>query len=128
MLRETNVGFVRVNSVADGSIIEIGDAKKLDSRVNIIAVQEEGGTQNHESYSITNYPLFRLNFPSLPSSMVFKKKTIHHNNNINVRTIDVTGVSAAATIQLGSVKSIRAEARIKHIRILRNEQMNETNI
>ncbi|GAA5416671.1 hypothetical protein Pryu01_01709 [Paraliobacillus ryukyuensis] len=128
MFRTSKVNFLRITSMLNSSILEIGDTKKLYSRSNILAIQEEGGTENDEDYSFENYPLFNLTLPVFSSKPIVKKQTINHDHSINVDAIDITGVSAASTTQLGSVGSIDAECRIKHIRILLDEQTNETNI
>ncbi|CQR47013.1 putative spore germination protein GerPE [Paraliobacillus sp. PM-2] len=123
--RTSKVKLTRINNIVNSSIFEIGDASILKPRTNIIAIQKEGGVESDKGYSFSNYPLFSKTLPSIPKTTI-QKSTINHDHAIHVDAIDITGVTASSTVQLGSLDTIEAESRLKHIRILlSDEQLNE---
>lgn len=125
MKRSTRVKGIRVISVVNASVVTVGDAHTLKPKSNIIAVQREGGVQSDEGYSFKNYSIFSKAMPSQPIAPIYQKKR-NHCQNISVATIDITGVTTSSTVQLGNVANINTEARLKHIRILQDEQVNQT--
>ncbi|MFB1050054.1 spore germination protein GerPE [Paraliobacillus sp. JSM ZJ581] len=125
MSRTSTIKLARVNNMINSCIFEIGDASILKPKVNVIAIQKEGGVKSDKGYAFSNYPLFSKKLPPLPKVPI-QKITINHDNMVHVNAIDITGVTAASVVQLGNVNTIEAESRLKHIRILQSdEQLNE---
>ena len=122
MIRTTKVNLFRVNSVSFSSILEIGDATHCRPKTNIIAVQKEGGVESDEGYEFDNYSLFRRPKTPFPQKPNVQKKTYNHKKTLHVDAINITGVTSSAVVQLGNLKNVLSEARIKHIRILEDEQ------
>ncbi|GGM25189.1 hypothetical protein GCM10011351_08620 [Paraliobacillus quinghaiensis] len=125
MIRTTKVNFFRVNSVAFSSILEIGDATHCYPETNIIAVQKEGGVESDEGYEFDKYSLFDKQKPPLPPITNVPKKTYNHKKSLHVDAINITGVTSSGVVQLGNLKNVEAESRIKHIRILEDEQADD---
>ena len=122
MIRTTKVNLFRVNSVSFSSILEIGDATYCYPKTNIIAVQKEGGVESDEGFEFDKYSLFKRSTPPYPPKPNVQKRTYNHKKSLHVDAINITGVTSSAVVQLGNVKNVRSEARIKHIRILEDEQ------
>lgn len=126
MLRTSNVKFVYVNSIAYSSIVELGDARHAQQRSNAIAVQKESGVESDPGYSFSDFALFNKLSSTFPPVTAVVKRTTNHKQMINVDHINVTGITASSIMQVGNLKDIQSEARIKHIRILKDEQTDES--
>ncbi|QTM98656.1 spore germination protein GerPE [Sediminibacillus dalangtanensis] len=123
--RTSYVDTIYVNSVAYSSIFEIGDVGSIRAKMLAIAVQEEGITKKGDvPVEFADFPVFSKQSAALPPAPLVRQTTIHHRPKICVGNISVLGVSASSTVQLGSLNVLDTEARIKHIRILREEQNN----
>lgn len=123
--RTSRVGTYNINDVIFGSIFEIGDAVEATLRSKAIAIQKEGAYFTDEGFEFSQYPIFSEDIP-LPDTMLTINQTrIHRDPYIDVASVRILAVSASSIIQVGNIKNIDAEARIKHIRILQ-EEMNNT--
>jgi len=122
MIRTTKVNLLRVNSVAYSSILEIGDATHCQPTTNIIAVQKEGGIESDEGYEFDKYSLFTRTKTPFPPKPTVQKRTYNHKKSLHVDAINITGITSSGVVQLGNLKNVQSEARIKHVRILEDEQ------
>lgn len=127
MPRTTKVKQIRINSISRSSIFQIGDAKEIEPNADILAVQKEGGVSSDKGFELEQYPIFRTTLQTISDPEIVVGDHCHHYPNISVNTIDITGASSSAIVQLGSNKKIDSLARQKHIRILKdeNEEDNE---
>ncbi|MDL4842867.1 spore germination protein GerPE [Aquibacillus rhizosphaerae] len=121
--RIANVKKASLNSLSYSSIFEIGDARTFTPKAFAIAVQKQGGVRTDEGFDFDRYEIFDRKIIETPFQQIpIQKKTVHHDSTIYVNNIDITGVSASSMVQIGSLQTIDAEARIKHIRVLKQEQ------
>ncbi|WP_157801841.1 spore germination protein GerPE [Gracilibacillus salitolerans] len=127
MPRTTKVKQIRINSVSRSSLFQIGDAKEIEPHADILAVQKEGGVSSDKGFELDQYPIFRTTLQTIPDPEVVVGEHCHHHKNISVTTIDITGISSSAIVQLGSNKKIDSLARQKHIRILKAEDEERRN-
>ncbi|WP_194841342.1 spore germination protein GerPE [Salinibacillus xinjiangensis] len=119
--RNSKVSHVYVNSVAYGSVFQIGDAVKADPYLRAIAVQKEGAFFDANDFPFASFPMFTTPFPKIVSTLPVDQQHIHHDPNIHVHSFDIEGMTGASIVQIGSLKEIDAKARIKHFRIVRDE-------
>ncbi|WP_053220392.1 spore germination protein GerPE [Virgibacillus senegalensis] len=123
MKRTSYVDTVYVNAVSRSSILEVGDVNSLRPESMVLAVQQEGIAETGEvQVEFSDFPVFSKPPASLPSAPPVSQTTIHHCPGIGVGNIRVLGVAASSTVQVGSLNVLDSEARLKHIRIIREEQ------
>ncbi|WP_226037698.1 spore germination protein GerPE [Aquibacillus saliphilus] len=120
--RLSEVEKIKITSVAFSSIVEIGDANTSSPVNRVIAVQKEGGVYSDEGFDFDRFKIFAQEPAKSPGMPIIQKNTYHHNPTIHVKNVTITGVSASSLVQIGSLKHIDSEARLKHIRILEQEQ------
>lgn len=120
--RTSIVPTIFINSIAFSSIFEIGDANRVDANSQAIAVQREYPLFVEDEADFASYQIFSEIIP-LPTSYGKVTSTfIHENPIIKVQSLNITGVSNASIVQVGSSKTVNAEARVKHIRQLLDEK------
>ncbi|MEN2767682.1 spore germination protein GerPE [Ornithinibacillus xuwenensis] len=123
--RLVNVSRIGITSIAFSSMINIGDAVYYTPRSRAIAVQKEGSIfTSDDEKEFQDFPIFRMKPKWLESNIPVHERSFHHNDHIHVGHVSITGVSQSSIAQVGGIQHIDAEARIKHIRILRNEEDN----
>lgn len=120
--RTVKTGKVRVNSLTYSSIFDIGDANTFKPETKALAVQREEGVPSDEGFEFENYDIFEQELPTPPEMALVNQQTYQHNPNITVKNVDITGISTSSLFQIGSIKTIDTMARIKHIRIINDEQ------
>ncbi|MFS0671961.1 spore germination protein GerPE [Ornithinibacillus sp. 179-J 7C1 HS] len=118
--RYVHVSNAAINSIAFSSIFNIGDTVHFNPLFKGIAVQREGISWN-DNYDMeySDFPLFQRTASWIEEELPIKVNQLHHNDNILVGNVSITGLSESSTIQIGGLKHINAEARIKHIRMLK---------
>ncbi|WP_085506921.1 spore germination protein GerPE [Thalassobacillus devorans] len=119
---------IKVINVVYGTTFIIGDSHRATPFARVIAIQKEGARFDEEIYSYDQYPLFTRQFKRLPPSGAVNDIHYQHNPTINVGRVRVNGASTSSMIQIGSLDELDAEARVKHIRILQDEQEENTGI
>lgn len=126
MKRTSVVNHMQITSIVDSSIYEIGDAYKANPRSKAIALQKEGQTFQGD-LNFKDFPIFQRK-PHLPPTLPnIKKQTIQHHPFIQVDQTDIIAVSMSSLVQAGNLNHISADSRIKHFRILLDEDdMNTT--
>ncbi|UOQ92795.1 spore germination protein GerPE [Halobacillus shinanisalinarum] len=113
---------VHVKSVTISSELLIGDLDRLTPTSRAIAVQREAPEVIEENADFDDYPIFKREL-SPPLSPLSLPTTFHHNNNeICVGSFHCLGASTASAIQIGGTNYVDALSRVKHIRILNDEQ------
>ncbi|MGN8644633.1 spore germination protein GerPE [Gracilibacillus sp. HCP3S3_G5_2] len=118
---------IRINSIADSSVFQIGDAKEVEPNADILAVQKEGGISSDKGFELDQYPIFHTTIQTVSDPEVVNGDHYHYRNNITVSTIDITALSTSSITQLGNNKNVYAFSRTKHIRILAPEDKEENN-
>ncbi|MGG5253315.1 spore germination protein GerPE [Neobacillus sp. SM06] len=116
--RTAYVDHLNVKVVSFASMLQVGDAKIVNSFSRALAVHREveiffGNEGNFSSYSVFNEPI-----PLPPVTEDFSSATTHFNPVIKVKQMDVIGISAASVLQIGNSEHVSMEARVKHIRQL----------
>ncbi|GGB39598.1 hypothetical protein GCM10011409_16390 [Lentibacillus populi] len=111
-------------SVAFSSILAIGDTEFSRPISRVIAVQKEGAVFTpKDDVPFTNYDLFTRPAKWLNKSSNVKQRIYHHEPSIHVQQAQFIGVDTSSIFQIGSIHKLSAEARIKHFRILREEDV-----
>ncbi|SHM43808.1 spore germination protein GerPE [Gracilibacillus kekensis] len=119
--RTTKVKDIKVSSLTYSSLLQIGDAKQIDSKLDALAVQKEGGADSDKGFELERYPIFDTTINPFPDPETVEGIHCHHRKDISIPTIDVTAISSSSIVQLGSTDSIQSLARQKHIRIIQSE-------
>lgn len=117
--RTVHVKKIAGNSAAFSSIISIGDTGIANPKSKEMAIQEEGAIfTDKDDVPFSAYELFTrpAKWPTGINNV--SKYTINQYPHIHVNRISFNGASTSSIIQVGSIDRIRAEARIKHFRIL----------
>lgn len=128
MLKRTSkVDSLKVDSVGNSSVIQIGDSNVLKAFTRALAVQR----QKELFYSLEgNFDSFKIFSYSLPLPAINEPITIQTtalDPMIKVGTIDVIAVASASCIHIGSSEHIQTEARTLHIRQLESTENNSDN-
>ena len=112
------VDNIIVKSVLFSSTIEIGDAGRIYGNSRALAVQREAEIFFDEEGDFSQYKVFSepIFLPPIEENITVFPHQL--DPVIRVGTIEVTGLSAASIIQVGSTPAIAMESRIMHIRQL----------
>ncbi|MBM6617135.1 spore germination protein GerPE [Bacillus suaedaesalsae] len=116
--RVSIVPFVNANSFSFSSIFEIGDSHGINLTSRAIAVQREYPLFVEDEANFSSYRIFSEVIPTPIIEEKVRTTFIHENPIIKVASVTLTGASNSAVLQIGSTNTIRAEARVKHIRQL----------
>ncbi|MBC5636661.1 spore germination protein GerPE [Ornithinibacillus sp. BX22] len=110
-----------VNSIAFSSIFNIGDTVHFNPTFNGIAVQREGTVWNDDyDLDFEDFSLFQREASWIEEELPVAMHRYHRNGQINVGGVSITGVSESSSVHIGGLQHINAEARIKHIRKLKD--------
>lgn len=118
--RISNVNQVNVTSLSNSSIFNIGDTGYSNNKTKGIAVQKEGPTMKQE-LEFEDFPIFtrKAVWPKVRDPVIIK--TVQHQPEIHVQSVNILGISSASVFQIGNLSYAKSESRIKHIRILEEE-------
>lgn len=118
--RTSNVKHITVNAISNSSIFNIGDTRYSDSENKAIAVQKEGETMKYD-LKFEDFPIFKRKavWPSFGIPVI--KKTVQHHPEIQIQSVDILSISSSSVFQVGKLSHTKSESRIKHIRILEEE-------
>ncbi|WP_037985566.1 spore germination protein GerPE [Thalassobacillus devorans] len=119
---------IKVSDVVYGSSFVIGDSWRATPFARVLAVQKEGAWFEEGRYKYEDYPIFTRQFKRLPSTDTVEDIHYHHNPTINVESVRINGVSTSSMIQVGSLGILEAESRVKHFRIIQDEQEEDFSI
>lgn len=110
-----------INSLAFSSIFNIGDTVHFNPTFNAIAVQREGAAWNDDyDLAFEDFSLFQREASWIEKELPVAMQRYHRNGRINVGNVSITGVSESSSVHIGGLQHINAEARIKHIRKLKD--------
>ncbi|MBP1156198.1 MULTISPECIES: spore germination protein GerPE [unclassified Paenibacillus] len=117
-VRTSVVNRVMIYSIGYASFFNVGDIGDFSPVTFALAVQREIPVFYGNEGNLRSYPLFTSPIP-LPKGESGARMTVNHAVPvIRVNDVEVLAVSTSSIVQIGSIKSIRAESRIKHIRQL----------
>ncbi|WP_244157263.1 spore germination protein GerPE [Halobacillus sp. SY10] len=118
--RMVYVDEIETQSLAIGSVMEIGDVHRAAPFSRILAVQKEGGVES-DVYDFDDYSIFSMkSSPPLPPVQV--ESFHYHHRPIQIDQVRVLGVSTAGTFQVGGVDHVDALNYTKHFRDLQDEE------
>lgn len=119
MLQRTSiVDSININAVSFSSIVEIGDATYFQSLSRALAVQRQKNLYYGTEGYYESYPIYSEPIPLSPITEYIETHFENIKPIIKVNHINITGVSSASLLQIGSCRHLYSEARIKHIRQL----------
>ncbi|RHW43162.1 spore germination protein GerPE [Neobacillus notoginsengisoli] len=112
------VDSVIVKSVLFSSTIQIGDSSRIHGFSRAIALQREAEIFFDEEGDFNQFKVFSepIFIPPITENITIAPFQL--NPVIKVGTLEVTGLSAASIVQVGSTPKIAMESRIMHIRQL----------
>lgn len=123
--RFVKVRCIEVNSTAFSSILHIGDAVIATPSSRILAVQQYNTTYSPKTEEyFRDYPIFSQQPIWVHQNKKIEKHTFVHDKMIRVNNVFINGISQSAICQIGSLKKVKADARVKHIRKSRDIGMN----
>lgn len=125
--RISRVGDIQVNSLTYSSIIEIGDAVEATPNSRALAVQKEGALFTDRDFPFNEFPVFTEEIPYFDKKISIDQERVPCNPYIDVKSIHIEGISASSILQVGNLEYLDAEARVKHFRILRDENNDDNN-
>ena len=120
--RQSSVESAYVNSIGLSSVFQIGDSLQITPTTNALAVQREEERFYGNEGELSMFQSFQ---EQIPMPIIYESVTtnfFHENPRINVRFVNVAALSSSAVFHIGSTKDIIAEARVKHIRQLKNHK------
>lgn len=119
MLQRTScVDTINIKIVSFSSTVQIGDSCIINGLSRALAVQRESEVFYGNEGNLSSYQVYSEPIPFLPINESFTYSRQNPNPLIKVGRIDITGISSASLLHVGSSNHVSMEARIKHIRQL----------
>jgi spore germination protein PE len=116
MTRTSVVGEIKTVAIVESSIMQIGDARYIQARSTIFAVQRERPEFDVNELPLSQFPFFRRPIPQLSpheNVRMMKRDAVPF---INVGAVKILSVSTDSILQVGSNVCMELEAKIKHMR------------
>jgi spore germination protein PE len=108
---------MKINSISQASVLQIGDNEQIKPVSKVLAVQRQMPDFAGKEGSFKQFDLFSREIPlPLTDNEPVSVEIDQSCSRIQVGCIFMYGVVAASVFQVGTNKKIEAEARIKHIR------------
>ncbi|WP_102028006.1 spore germination protein GerPE [Salirhabdus sp. Marseille-P4669] len=120
-MRTTTVNTLNVNSASFSSIVQLGDAHRADPYTRALALQREIPIFDTNSFPFSDYAIFTRPYLEMATSPPMIQEHIHHDPSLFVHWIRVGSMSSSAIVQVGNLEELDAKSRIKHIRIIVEE-------
>ncbi len=118
--RMSNVTSAYVNSVGLSSVFQIGDSLQITPTTNALAVQREEERYYGYEGDTSMYQTFQEEIPQPIIYEAVITNFFHENPRINVHMVNITALSSSSVFHIGSTKDIISEARVKHIRQIKD--------
>ncbi|NOU93338.1 spore germination protein GerPE [Paenibacillus sp. LMG 31456] len=117
MNRVSVVKDMKVNSVSQASILQVGDNELIKPVSKALAVQRKVPDFKGDEGNFDDFGIFSRELPLPPTENEAVKMLIDNGSSrIQVGGIFIYGIAAASVFQVGNNKKIQAESRIKQIR------------
>ncbi|MCM3267413.1 spore germination protein GerPE [Paenibacillus elgii] len=116
--RTSVVRSLKVNIVGFGSAVFVGDLVDFSPVNYVFAVQREIPVFYGDEGQLSAYPIYSSPLPRTRLEPAVQMDVTNTNPVICAGDVHVIAISSASMVQLGSVRTIRAEARVKNIRQL----------
>ncbi|MFB0845641.1 spore germination protein GerPE [Paenibacillus oleatilyticus] len=116
--RTSVVRSLKVNDVGYGSAIFVGDLVDFSPVTYVFAVQREIPVFYGDEGHLSAYPIYSAPLPKARQEPAVQMDVTNTSPVICAGDVRVIAISAASMVQFGSVRSIRAESRVKNIRQL----------
>jgi spore germination protein PE len=115
--RTVSVGSLKVFSLSQSAIVQIGDSKQITPTSRAIAVQQKSSNFTKLSTEeFEKYEVFHLkNNPQIIDDNIFFS-TFHEHPCFSVNCIQIKGVVASGVFHAGNTECIISDSRVKHIR------------
>ncbi|WP_163537106.1 spore germination protein GerPE [Gracilibacillus sp. YIM 98692] len=120
--RTAKVNAIKVTGLSRSSIFHIGDVHTIEPELDALAVQKEGGISSDKGFELEKFPIFQREFIHLSEQDDVIQTTTHHHPFIRTNKMNIMAASASAILQIGNSKQVNAEAKVKHIRIIKEEE------
>lgn len=114
--RISKVNQLRITSVTNSSVTQIGDSNYIYGLSKALAVQREAEIFYDYEGDFSLFPIFNepIPLPTMEDHVIFHK--IDLLPYIKVPHISVIGVSSSSIVHIGNSNNIYMESRVKHIR------------
>jgi spore germination protein PE len=127
MSRWSIVGEMKINSVSQASILQIGDNNFIKPVSKALAVQRQVSEFKGNEGDFDDYAIFSREIPLPPVHNESVQMSIDNTcSRIQVGGVFLYAVTASSVFQVGTNCRIEAETRIKHIRHFINEASAES--
>ena len=120
--RTSIVDHLSIDSISQASVLHIGDSRQIQTRSNVIAIQQVPGNFVEDLYSFNDFEIFHRPEVFDPFTFDMHKQTFHQSPVIKVHAVSIIGAGGASVIHIGSTETIHADTRIHHIRDFRTYQ------
>ncbi|MGD7052696.1 spore germination protein GerPE [Sutcliffiella horikoshii] len=117
-MRISRVNEINLHSLSFSSYFHIGDSYYINAKSRALAVKREFPRFYGNEGNFSEYSIFSMQSPTPVLTEMVKMSVNNVNPNICVNHIKIKGVSSSSVLQIGSSKTICAEARVKHTRQL----------
>ncbi|MCP1309241.1 spore germination protein GerPE [Paenibacillus tyrfis] len=116
--RTSVVRSLKVNDTGYGSAIFVGDLVDFSPVSYVFAVQREIPIFDGDEGTLSAYPIYSAPLPIGRHEPAVQMDVTNTCPLICAGDVRVIAISTASMVQFGSVRSIRAETRVKNIRQL----------
>lgn len=120
MKRNSIVRDMNINSLQEGSILEIGDTVFTNAINRTISIKREEELLFGNEKTFETLPIFYIPLP-IPDYKLRPPAIRRYNKipTINVNHIHIKGISNSAVVQVGSANHVNMDARVFHSRQLK---------
>jgi spore germination protein PE len=115
--RTVSIGNIRVNSLSQSAIVQIGDSKHLTPTTRVIAVQQKSSNfSNQVRLEFEDFEIFKLKneLEIIDENIYFN--TFHQYPCLSVDRIVINGIVASGVFHAGNTECIVTDSRVHHIR------------
>ncbi|MDF2607152.1 MAG: spore germination protein GerPE [Bacillales bacterium] len=115
--RTASIGNIKIHSLSQSAIVQIGDSKHITPTSRAIAVQQKSSnftkltTEEFEKYEVFH---LKNNLEIIDDNIFFN--TFHEHPCFSVNCIQIKGIAASGVFHAGNTECIISDSRVKHIR------------
>jgi spore germination protein PE len=119
--RFSQVQKINLTSLANSSIMQIGDSRCVNAISRALAIQREAEIFFGNEGDFSNYPIFKESIPLPPVDEEVSFQKVDLVPCIKVSHININGLASASIVHIGNSENVYMESRVKHIRHLLDE-------